>query len=74
MKIAENMSKFDRIIRFIVVVAIIVMLWAKLLEGTLKSVLGIIAIILMITVVCNFCPIYALLKISTRERGKDRIE
>ena len=62
------MGALDRFIRFLVVIAVIVLLWTEVLKGALGTIAGIIAIILVITFVYGFCPLYALLKISTKKK------
>jgi hypothetical protein len=62
------MSNIDRIIRFIVVIAVIILLWTEVIKGTFATILGIIAIILVITSITGFCPLYVLLKISTKKK------
>lgn len=64
----QNMGNLDRIIRFIVVIAVIILLWAEVIKGTFATILGIIAIILVITSITGFCPLYVPLKISTRKK------
>lgn len=66
-----NMSRADRIIRFLVVIVICVLLYAEVLKDTLGTIIGIIAIILVITSVTGFCPIYRVLKKSTRKESAD---
>jgi hypothetical protein len=64
----QNMGNPDRIIRFIVVIAVIILLWTEVIKGTFATILGIIAIILVITSITGFCPIYVPFKISTSKK------
>jgi len=64
----QNMANIDRIIRFVVVIAVIILLWTEVIKGTFATILGIIAIILVITSITGFCPLYVPLKISTRKK------
>lgn len=64
-----NMSRADRIIRFLVVIAICVLLYVEVLKGTLGTIFGILAIIFVITSITGFCPIYRLLKKSTKKES-----
>lgn len=64
----KNMSKTDGIIR-IIIALVIVGLWASgLVGGVLLITLGVVAFAFIITGFINFCPIYAILKIRTRQR------
>jgi hypothetical protein len=58
----------DRIIRFVLVIAIIVLLYAEVVKGTFGTILGIIGIIFVITSVLGWCPFYRILKISTLQK------
>ncbi len=58
-----NEGKLDRIIRFILGAALIVV--GILLSGVIRIILIIIGIILLITAITGFCGIYALLGINT---------
>lgn len=62
-----NESNIDRIIR---AVAGIVLLYVGfgVLGGTLGVVLGVVGAILLLTGAIGFCPIYFLLKLSTRKQ------
>jgi len=64
----KNMSMTDRMIRFGLVIAIIVLLYIEILKGPFATVLGIIGIIFVITSVIGWCPLYAILKISTLKK------
>lgn len=64
----KNMSTADRITRFVLVIAIIVLLYVEVVKGAFASALGIIGIIFVITSVIGWCPLYSILKISTLKR------
>lgn len=64
----QNMGNLDRVIRFIVVIAVIILLWTEVIKGTFATILGIIAIIFVVTSITGFCPSYVPLKISTRKK------
>lgn len=69
----KNMSMTDRIIRFVLVIAIIIILYAELVKGTLATVIGIIGIIFVVTSILGWCPLYTILKINGL-KGKTRKE
>lgn len=64
----KNMSNLDRIIRLIVAAAIAVLYFTGVITGTWAIVLGIIAVIFVITSLIGFCPLYRLLGISTSKK------
>lgn len=67
MRLTENVGNIDRIIRSILVIAIIVILWTEILVKPFTKIVGIIAIVLAVTAVYRICPIYKLFKISTKK-------
>ena len=65
----KNMGKFDRLLRILVALAIAVLYFTHVISGTLAIVLGVLAIIFVITSFISFCPLYSPFRISTR--GKE---
>ena len=65
----KNMSKTDGIIRIIVALAIAVLWYAGIVSGVLLTILGIVAVIFIITGFINFCPLYTVLGIRTRRKS-----
>jgi len=63
-----NMGSWDRIIRLLITLLIVVLLFAGVLKGALVIILGIIAIILFVTSVIGFCPLYVIFGISTKKK------
>jgi hypothetical protein len=61
----KNMNMIDRIVRFILAVAIMVILYIELVKQPFITILGIIGIIFVITSILGWCPLYTILKIST---------
>jgi hypothetical protein len=62
----RNMGVADRIVRLIIAALIIVLGITGVISGTLLIVLGIVAAAFIITSILGLCPIYLLLRISTR--------
>ena len=62
----NNMSNLDRIIRLIAAIIIIGLYLMGTISGTLSIVLGIVAAIFIVTSIIGYCPLYQLLKISTK--------
>jgi hypothetical protein len=63
----KNMGNVDRLIRSIVAVVITFLYITGLITDTLAIVLGIVAIVFLLTSVVGFCPLYKLLGISTNK-------
>lgn len=61
----KNMGTLDRIIRFVFVAAVAVLYFTGVLSGTLALILGILAVVLLVTGIVGFCPLYAPFKLST---------
>lgn len=61
----KNMGSIDKAIRIFVAAVIAVLYVAHVISGTLAIVLGIVAVIFVITSFMNFCPLYVLLGINT---------
>jgi hypothetical protein len=64
----KNMSSTDGIIRILIAVVIAVLYFMHVINGTLAIILGVIAIIFIITGFINFCPIYYVFGISSRKK------
>lgn len=65
----KNVGKLDRIIRLALAVLVAVLYFTNVISGTLALVLGIIAVILLVTSLIGTCPLYMLLGISTKENN-----
>ena len=64
-----NMGTVDRTIRIIIAVIIAALYLTDVISGTLAIVLGIIALVFLLTSIIGFCPVYAPLKISTKGKN-----
>ncbi len=63
----KNMGNIDRIIRTLVAVVIGFLLLTGKLSGALAVILGIFAVVLLVTSIIGWCPAYLPLGISTRK-------
>jgi hypothetical protein len=61
-----NMGTADRTIRILIAVAIGVLYYLHVISGTLAIVLGVIAVVFVLTSFVAFCPGYLPFGISTR--------
>lgn len=59
------MSNTDKGIRVLIAVAIALLYYFDKIQGTLAYVLMAVAIILLVTSLINFCPLYKVLGINT---------
>jgi len=63
----KNMATLDRIIRAIIAVIIAVLYFTGQISGAIAILLGIVAIVLLLTSIIGSCPLYLLLGISTKK-------
>ncbi len=64
----KNMGLIDRTVRVILALLFIVLIIAKALTGTLAVILGIVAVVFLLTAVVSFCPLYVPVKLSTLKK------
>ena len=64
----KNMGTIDRVIRSLIAIVIAILFFTHTISGTLGIVLLVIAAILLVTSVIGFCPLYALLGLSTDKK------
>jgi hypothetical protein len=60
-----NESNVDRIIRAVAGVVLLYLGFGGVLNGTLAIVSDVVGIVLLLTGAIGFCPLYAMLKLST---------
>ena len=61
----RNMSNIDRLIRAIVAVILVFLFIGDIVTGAFGIILLVLGMILLITSVIGFCPLYVLFKTST---------
>ena len=67
----KNMGIIDRVLRFVLAVIIAVLYFTNSINGIIAIILGIIAIIFLLTSLIGICPAYIPLKINTvRKKSK----
>jgi hypothetical protein len=66
----KNMGCMDKTLRVLAAVLIGGLLLAGVLKGTLGIILGVLAVVFILTSVAGFCPLYVPLKISTKKTVK----
>lgn len=63
----KNMSSTDRWIRLVIAVVLIWLNYTAVITGAWNTVAWIVAAILVVTSAIGYCPIYQILKISTKK-------
>jgi hypothetical protein len=65
----KNMGTADRTIRILVALAVAVLYFTGTISGTLAIVLGIVAVVFVVTSFIGWCPGYLPFGLSTRRRS-----
>ena len=60
-----NMGNSDRLLRVLLALLIVILYMTKQITGTAAIILGILAIVFLVTSLFKFCPLYVPFKIST---------
>jgi len=66
----KNMGTADRLIRFLLAVVVAILYFTRQISGTAAVILGILAIIFLLTSLVGFCPLYVPLRLSTKRKRK----
>lgn len=66
----QNMGYSDRVIRLLVAIGIAGLYFTGTISGTTAMVLGIIAIVLLLTSLVGVCPAYLPFRLSTRRSAR----
>jgi len=61
----KNLGSSDKLVRLLISVVLIVLFYTEVLTGTLGIIALVLALVLAITSLVSFCPMYALLGINT---------
>lgn len=61
----KNMGTVDRIIRLILAIVVAVLYFTGQISGIAAIILGVLALIFVVTSAIGFCPLYVPFKIST---------
>jgi len=65
----ENMGTADRVVRTVIALVIVVLLLTGRISGTLALILGIVAVVFLVTSAFARCPSYLPFGISTRKEA-----
>jgi hypothetical protein len=61
----RNMSNIDRIVRVVIATLFAYLYFGGIVTGALGILLVVLGLVFVLTSVVSFCPIYAMLKLST---------
>ena len=64
----KNMSSADKIIRVLLAILIAILYFTNQITGIAAIVLGVLALIFLLTGLIGFCPLYAPFKFSTLKK------
>ena len=64
----KNMGLVDRVVRLLLVILIFLSIGANRITGAVAVIMGILALLFIITSLLGFCPIYVPFKISTLKK------
>ena len=65
----KNMGTLDRIIRASVVALIAILYFTNVISGTWAIILGVVAVVFLLTSLIGVCPLYMPFGISTRKES-----
>lgn len=68
----KNMGGADRIIRILLAIVIGILYFTDRITGTAAIILGIFAIVFLLTSFVGTCPLYIPMKISTKKKAKEQ--
>jgi uncharacterized membrane protein len=69
MKMTQNMGTVDRIVRLVFAVLVVVLYFTNVISGVVAIILGVLALVFLLTSLVGFCPLYAPFKFSTRKKA-----
>jgi len=69
----KNMGIIDRIIRILIVVVFVILYFTQVITGTLTIILGLVAVILLLTSLVGVCLLYLPFGIKTCKTHKLKV-
>jgi hypothetical protein len=66
----KNMGTADKAIRILIAVVIAALYFTNVISGTLAIILGILAVVFVLTSFISFCPLYMPFGINTSKKKK----
>ena len=65
----KNMGMADRIIRTLLAVIVAILYFTGQITGAAAIILGVFAVVFLLTSLMSFCPLYVPLKLSTTKKS-----
>jgi membrane-bound ClpP family serine protease len=69
-----NMGSGDKLLRLLLAIVLILLFYFEVLTGTAGIIALIVALVLTVTSLINFCPLYPVFKINTCKRKASKVE
>jgi uncharacterized protein (DUF58 family) len=66
----NNVGSIDKGFRILLAVIMGILIITSQIDGVLAIILGIVAVALLLTSLFSFCPLYAVLKLSTSKKSE----
>lgn len=66
----KNMGNADRSIRTLIAIVVGILYFTGLISGTAAIILGILAVVFLLTSLIGTCPLYLPIGLSTKKEGK----
>ncbi len=64
----KNMGTIDRVVRFLFAIGVAALYFTGVISGTVAIILGILAVIFIVTSFVSFCPLYSIFNLSTAKK------
>jgi len=66
----KNVNLIDKVIRVLLAVVLCILIFTNQITGILAIIFGVLAVVLLLTSFLSFCPIYAMLNLSTLKKSE----
>ncbi len=66
----KNVNSIDKVIRVLLAVVLGILIFTNQVTGILAIIFGVLAVVLLLTSFLSFCPIYAVLNLSTLKKSE----
>jgi uncharacterized membrane protein len=65
----QNVGTIDRVIRVLLAVIVGILYFTGAISGVAAIILGVLAVIFLVTGIVGFCPLYTLFHLNTRKHA-----
>ena len=66
----KNVGNADKLVRILIAITVVVLYYTNIITGMIAIILMAVGIVLLLTVLFNFCPLYAVFGIKTCKTKK----